>query len=122
MDADSLRKQVFLEISVDSLYAVFINGVRCKATQFSDVPPQKTISAINITSMLHEGENLIAVRVHYIREAFFTYCPGDPGLYAVIRSGETFLEQTDSTWKCAPDPTYRSGLCTKLTSQLGFVF
>ncbi|OQA82794.1 MAG: Bacterial alpha-L-rhamnosidase [Lentisphaerae bacterium ADurb.Bin242] len=122
VDAEFLRKRVFLEISADSFYTVFLNGVRCTATQFSDVPPQKTLSVIDITDLLHEGENRIAVRVHYIGEAFFTYCPGEPGLYALIRSGETFLEQTGSDWKCAPDPTYHSGLCTKLTRQLGYVF
>ncbi len=122
VDPESLCNRIFLDISVDSLYTVFINGTRCKATQFSDVPPQKTLSSIDITDLIREGENAIAVRVHYIGTDFSTYCPGDPGLYALIRSGETFLEQTGDDWKCAPDPTYRSGLCTKLTSQLGYVF
>ncbi len=122
VDEESLLHRIFLDISADSLYTVFINGTRCKATQFSDVPPQKTLSSIDITDLIRKGDNVIAVRVHYIGEAFFTYCPGDPGLYALIRSGETFLEQTGDDWKCAPDPTYHSGLCTKLTTQLGYVF
>ena len=115
---------VTLNISADSLYDVFINGIRCPVTQFSDFPEQKTAASCSISELVHEGENCIAVRVHFIGRRFFTYTPGKPGLAVQITSAvqdATVFAETDASWKWRNDPCYTSGNAIMVSNQLGFV-
>lgn len=116
------EERVMLEIAADSTFAAFVNGRRCPISQVADFPEDRTFSTFDVTAFLVPGENVIAVEVHYIGDGFLTYQPGTPFLKAVIYEGEKLLAKTDGSWKCSASQEFVSGLCCKVTSQLGFTF
>ena len=112
-----------LQIAADSTYCVWINGVRCPIAQVADMPGDWTYSVYDITRLLRPGKNLIAVEVHFIGEAFLTYRPGTPFLRAAVIGGAGgVIVATDDTWRTRESIVYQSGLCTKVSGQLGYVF
>ena len=114
---------VLLEISADSYYDVFVNGVRCPVTQFSDFPEDKTFAQADITPLVNVGLNCIAVRVQFIGRRFFTYTPGCPGLALRVRAAddsERAFAATDESWRWRVDACYASGMAVTVSSQLGF--
>lgn len=116
------EERVMLEIAADSTFAAFVNGRRCPISQVADFPEDRTFLTFDVTAFLVPGENVIAVEVHYIGDGFLTYQPGTPFLKAVIYEGEKLLAKTDGSWKCSASQEFVSGLCCKVTSQLGFTF
>ncbi|MBE6358126.1 MAG: hypothetical protein E7057_02630 [Lentisphaerae bacterium] len=114
--------RVYLNISADSTYTVFINAARVKIQQIADFPGDLTVSQVDISSMLKAGKNVIAAEVHYNGERFLTYRPGTAFICAEITDGRNAFVSTDESWKCCVSPDMQSGLNCKLTSQLGFVF
>ena len=112
-----------LQIAADSTYCVWINGVRCPIAQVADMPGDWTYSVYDVSRLLRPGKNLIAVEVHYLGEAFLTYRPGTPFLRAAISTEDGIrIVATDDTWRTRQSPSYTSGLCTKVSGQLGYVF
>ena len=59
---------VRLHISADSRYAAFINGGELPASQFADYPAYKAYDTMDITALVHPGENVLAV---------LGYCQGE---------------------------------------------
>ena len=119
---DELPGQAAIQIAADSTFALYINGVRIPAGQFSDYPADRSYSTLDIASYLKKGVNTVAVSVHYMGMVFHTHLPGIASLRAVIFSGREIICATDSSWKCADEPGFRSGSVRKMTSQAGFIF
>lgn len=117
-----LPDEILLDIAVDSTYEIRINGKRCPGSQLADMPYDRTFSVYNISGFLHPGENLIAVEVHYLGENFLTYRTGPAFLCAAIHAGDRLIAASDSSWKWTFSPEYQSGLCCRMTAQLGYVF
>ena len=120
--AEDMKGDVDLLCAADSLFEIFLNGTRLPVTQCADVPGEKTMTRIEVKKYLHQGTNLIASRVHYLKTDFFTYCCGRPGFCAGLVTKDRCITETGPLWKCAPDPAYLSGARKKVTEQLGFTF
>lgn len=118
----SFDGKISLDIAADSTYEIRINSKRCPGSQVADMPYDRTFASLDITGLVHSGENVIAVEVHYLGEDFLTYRSGPAFLCAAVHAAGRLLAATDSTWKWAFSPAMRQGLCCKLTDQLGFVF
>ena len=115
--------RVCLQISADSTYAVFVNGTRCPMAQVADYPQEPSFSEMDISGLVHPGDNVIAVEVHYKGEGFqTTYTPGMPFLRAAIFDEKQLLAVTDATWRWLAHPAFQSGLQVKIDWQLDFVF
>lgn len=120
--SDLKNRSYVLELSVDSYFEVFVNGLRVRITAFSDHPHNRTYSHADITEYLKTGENLLAVRVHYAGEDFSTYKTGKPYLRCSLYTGNECIAKSDSSWKCAVDPEYCSGKQVVRTVQMGYCF
>ena len=113
---------VFIHIAADSKFELWINGVHCPAEQYPDLPPERTVSTCDITSLLRPGKNLVAARIYHIGEKFSTYCPGEAGFAAAVTSGETLLLTTDASWKCSQDRSYKQNARILVSTQLAYTF
>ena len=115
-------QQVWIDIAADTTFCVWINGTRLPIQQLADFPGDITVSRYDISSLLVPGENIIACEVHFVGENFSTCFAGTAFLCAEVKSINSVLAATDSSWKCAVSPDMVSGLACKVSLQLGFVF
>jgi len=110
-------------ISADSTYCLFVNGQRCKIAQLSDIPGHSTYTSLDITDMLKDGDNAIAVEVHFMGLSFLTYTAGQAFLcLALTLADGTTLLQSDDSWQCLAAPWYAASLQCKVDMQLAYVF
>ncbi len=109
----------FADISVDSDFILYINGVEVIRGQFSDYPERKTYTRVRIADFLQTGDNLISVLAYYRGEDFSEYRKGMPGLAFAMQSGDITIS-SDCTWKAQRHPAFRSGPMPRVTGQMGF--
>lgn len=114
--------KVTMEISADSGYALYINGVFADSGQYADYPHYKVYDVLDITKLCKEGKNHIAIVVTHCGGDFFTYQPGTAALrYALSVDGHCVTASGEAT-SCRESRTYESGLCKVITAQLGYSF
>lgn len=114
--------KVMVEISADSNYALYVNGVFADAGQYADYPHYKVYDELDITSFCKEGKNHIAIVVAHWGGDFFTYQPGTAALrYALLVDGNCVTASNEATL-CRESCTYENGLCKIITAQLGYSF
>ena len=114
-----------LRISCDSNYVAYINGKLAAFGQYADYADHKIGDTVDVTEFVHEGENSLAVIVWYYGITgtyLFTYAKGRAGLiFELDADGETIAFSDEDTL-CRPDPGYKQGRCSLLTSQVGLDF
>lgn len=114
--------KVTLQISADSNYAVYVNGVFAENSQYPDYPHYKVYDELDITQFCREGKNHIAVTVWYYGKPALTYYPGKPALrYGIFCQGKA-VAFSDETTLCRQSREYESGRRKLITSHLGFSF
>ena len=114
--------KVTVQISADSNYALYVNGVFADSGQYADYPHYKVYDALDITKLCKEGKNHIAIVVTHCGGDFFTYQPGTAALrYALSVDGHCVTASGEAT-SCRESRTYESGLCKVITAQLGYSF
>lgn len=114
-----------LYISVDTDYSVSVNGQRAAFGQYADYPFDKVYDELDITELLHEGENDLVIECWHQGEDTSTRRGERAGLIYVLAdtdSNEILAKSSEKTL-CAPDPHYRSGDKVEFISgQLGRTF
>ncbi len=114
--------KVTLQISADSGYALYVNGVFADSGQYADYPHYKVYDEVDLTKFCKEGKNHIAIIVTHCGGDFFTYQPGKAALrYALLVAGCCVTASGEATL-CRESRTYESGLCKIITAQLGYSF
>lgn len=114
--------KVTVQISADSNYALYVNGVFAESGQYADFPHYKVYDEVDITRFCREGKNHIAIVATHCGGDFFTYQPGTAALrYAVLCEGKCVAASDESTL-CRESREYESGLCKIITAQLGYSF
>lgn len=110
-----------LYISVDTNYAVWINGSFVNTGQFSDYPDAKTFDILDVSEYLVTGKNTLCILAYYQGKSTSVYKKGEPRLIycldnlgAKITSGESTL--------CQVSPCYKSGDRELITNQLSFTY
>ncbi|MDD5727664.1 MAG: family 78 glycoside hydrolase catalytic domain [Victivallales bacterium] len=111
-----------IAVAADTACEIYLNGKRIPLSLFSDFPDRKTYSVCAVAEYLHSGSNHVEILVHFSGEDFSTSIAGKPGLKILIEAGGTTLVKSDSSWECASDPAYFSGLCVKRSLQVGYTF
>lgn len=111
-----------LRISVDSNYAVWINGAFVYAGQYPDFPHYKIYDDIDVSSFCREGMNHLAIQVWYYGEGNMSYYPGRAALRYEIHQMEQLIAASDEKTLSRQSPCYETGLQKKITHQLGFSF
>ncbi len=120
----ALGAQTELHITADSRYVVFLNGERLGQGPPRSWPWQQTYDTYDISGRLLEGENTLAVLVHYLGVSNFQYIAGRPGLLCQVnqrcaRTGTSTLAATDDTWRTTTHPAYQRHV-PRICVQLGF--
>ncbi len=119
--ADSVDKDAVIKISVDSEYALFINGEMVGCCQYDDYPDAKVYDTYKIGDLLQEGENEIMVHAYYQGCESFQYAIGTPGLWFCLENGGQSVV-TDESVLCRKSAQYTCGEIYKITMQVGFGF
>ncbi len=114
--------QAVLNISAETTFAAFVNGTRLQAGQLADIKGEGTISELQIEDLLHKGNNVIAVEIHYAGMDFSTIAAAEPYFMCEIFADGKVLSCAEADWRWDISHEYTTGLCHKVTSQLGFVF
>lgn len=113
--------EAFVDISVDSDFVAYLNGVEFARGQYGDFAKSKTWDRFPVGSLLQTGGNVIAVVAFYKGEDFFDYQTGTAGLLLRLESG-TDEVLTDERWRVAPHAAFHSGRRARVTNQMGFTF
>ena len=101
-----LPNEAFLRISASSKYELYINGKAICQGPARSVPHHQSFDILNISSILKQGKNTIAVRVHYQKGTTSYHHKGRAGLLVQLDLGETNSLTTiisDKNWKVHPD-------------------
>ena len=77
-----------MSISVDSNYAIWVNGKLANSGQYPDYPHYKVMDSLDLTAFCVPGENHLAITVWYYGKSNFSYFPGTPGLRYTLWIGE----------------------------------
>lgn len=110
-----------LLISVDSEYAVWLNGEFLDCGQYDDFSDNKFYDRIPLAGRLRQGLNVLAILAYYQGESSFQYIRGKAGLlYAMVPGIDCRSEPRRVL--CRQSSAYRNGPIEKITSQLGFTF
>lgn len=113
---------VNMRISVDSNYAVYVNGVFADSGQYADYPHYKVFDSIDLSKHIIAGENHIAIVVWYYGIDSFTYYKAEPGLlFELEKTGKVVLSSNESV-PSRRSSRFVSGRNQLITSQLGLTF
>ncbi len=111
-----------LRISVDSNFAAWLNGAYIGSGQYSDFPDDRTFSTIDLTPLIQQGQNELAIQVYYCGVDNSSYIPGGAGLwYELDKDGEVVV-RSDSQTMSRLSKQYTSETTTRMTPQRGFTF
>ncbi len=114
--------KVSLRISVDSNYAVYVNGSFVDSGQYGDYPYYKVYDEIDLSKYIVSGENYIAFIVWHYGHPFFNYCVSKPGLLFEIERNNQIVLSSDEDIMSRKSRQYISGRSELITMQLGFNF
>jgi len=118
---DVVDDEAYADISVDSDFVAYLNGVEFARGQYGDFAKSKTWDRFPVGSLTRTGENVLAVFAFYKGEHFFDYQAGTAGLLFRLESGSTEV-LSDSEWKVSTHAAFRSGQRARVTNQMGFTF
>ena len=113
---------VRLHISADSRYAAFINGGELPASQFADYPAYKAYDTMDITALVHPGENVLAVLGYCQGEDSSVYRLGTPGVIFAVEADGAVVAASGGGTLCRLSREYESGEVERFSGQLSFSF
>ena len=113
---------ITLSISVDSNYAVYLNGKLAASGQYADFPHYKVYDEIDVTEYCQPGQNHLAVIVWYYGQGNMGYFQGKAALRYEIWQGGTLLALSTFSTLSRQSKCYTNGLAKTITGQLGFSF
>lgn len=121
-ELEKLDNDAFIEIAVDTNYALWINDNFVDCGQYFDVETYKSYDTINISKFLKIGTNKLHVQAYYAGESNFTYKKGKAGLcFAMVCQNVIIL--SDETVLCRKASGFEQGENVhKTTFQLGYGF
>lgn len=115
------QERVYINISCDSHFALYVNGELAKFGETADYPWYRLYHRFDITQYCN-GQNEIRVEVWYKGEDSQTYIKNEAGLWFEIEQGEHKLLVSDEHILSRKNICYRNEYCKSLTPQLGFSF
>lgn len=97
--------KVFLRITASSQYQLFINNAYVCRGPARCAAHHQSYDILEIGRLLKEGENVLAVRIHYQKESKSYQQEGRAGLLAQLNfeNGQEPVLITDSSWKVTND-------------------
>ena len=115
-------KSVFISVSVDSDYTLFVNGEYAASGQYGDFEHYKIYDKIDITGFLKEGENKLYILAYHCGVSTQRYRQASAGLIYEVSSQNEILASSSAETLSRENPNYKSGKQLFVTKQLGFTF
>lgn len=114
--------KIYLEISADSEYAVFVNDTFVYAGQYADFPWYKIYDEIEIKKYVVNGRNKVCVWAWYCGEINFCHYMNRAGVrFAIVEDGHV-KAQSGQTTQSRSLPYFKSGAMKQITPQMGLSF
>ncbi len=110
-----------LHISVDTEYALWLNGAFVDCNQYDDYPWNKAYDVLDVRKHLKAGRNTLCVRVYYQGEGSYQYIPGQPGLLYAMKLGAVQVASGAGVL-CRQCGAYTNGAIEKISPQLSYTF
>lgn len=114
--------EVYLHISIDSRYAVYVNGKFVPAFQYADYPEYKVYDSIDISSYIGVGNNSLVIVGYYQGVDSTVYRLGEAGLIFAITNKENIVTFSDKNTLCRQSLDYTNGKVEKISEQLSYSF
>ena len=114
--------KVVINLSVDSDYALFINGKYIASNQYGDFEHYKIYDTVDVTSALLSGENSIKILAYHCGTDNQRYKKAAAGLIYEVYADGVSVAHSDSSTLSRLNPAYASGRGVILTWQLGYTF
>ena len=111
-----------LEISADTDYSVYVNGILSAFGQYPDYPDRKIYDTVDLTGKAVNGKNELLIVGYHAGENFQTHIKREAGIrFELLIDGKPVLVSNENI-KSRIDPYYVSHVESKITNQLGFTF
>ncbi len=110
--------KVVLRISADYRYVAYVNGRFASNGQYADTPLNKCVDEVDITSLVHEGENELFVVAIHTGEGFSVAQVMDAGVAFELIENDVCIAQSDENTKGRVGTEYSIG--DRITPQLGY--
>lgn len=115
-------ESVLMRVSVDSDYALFINGKFAFSNQYGDYEHYKIYDELDVSNFLTDGKNVVLLTAYHNGHGSSRNKASRAGvIYEVVKDGELVAFSSNNTL-CRPNPCYESGNCVFVTNQLGYTF
>lgn len=111
-----------IKISVDTEYAVYVNGKYVAHGQYADYPCCKSYDMLDLTPFVQNGENLLAIRAYHVGRSFYTHYHTPPALTFEIYDGERVVAQSDESVLGRLSRAYENGERELISAQQGYNF
>ncbi len=116
-------KKATLKISSETDYCAYVNGEIAGYGQYGDLPGYKVYDEIDITPLVKNGKNVLAVRAFFEHAFNAHYTEKGCGLAFEVSDGEKTLCESDENTLSRVSPTYKGGESMPLmTVQLGHTY
>ncbi|MDD3926525.1 MAG: hypothetical protein PHT33_07690, partial [bacterium] len=116
-------RKCVIRITADSAYMLYVNDEFAIQGPVCSAPRYLYYDEVDVTPRLHEGDNLLAVMVHYIGECTDRYIPGPGGFLCEVlvesSFGETTVVSTPYGWTIRKARAF-SPDAPRLSAALGF--
>ncbi len=102
----SSSSEVHVRITASSQYQLYLNGQYIAQGPARSAPHHQSFDIWDVRSLLQNGKNTLAVRVHHQKGKYAYHFDGRAGLLAqldITNNGETTSYFTDDSWKVSPD-------------------
>jgi alpha-L-rhamnosidase len=106
---ESTSENAQLLISADSRYRLYVNGYYVAFGPARSYPWQQCVEEHDISSLLNEGENTIAVWAYQPGYSHFSYVHrAQAGILAELFINDKSILTSDTTWKASGDQSFSS--------------
>lgn len=111
-----------IKISVDTEYALYLNGKYVAHGQYADFPFYKSYDLLDLTPYVKEGKNLLAIRAYHAGRSFFVHYHTAPALAFEVYEDGKLIAESDVDTLGRLSHTYANGDREVISSQLGYNF
>lgn len=119
---DRADSQIFIRISADSQYALWINERFADFGQYADYPNYKVFDTLDVTKYISVGENELRILAYYQGTDTSTYTSGTPGVIYDVISGSKALTFSSASTLSRVASEYKNGPMEMVSPQLGYTF
>ena len=112
--------KVYLSISADSEYGVYLNGKFVEFGQYPDYPHYKVYDRLEVSEYLVEGRNLLAIEAWYLGNNCSTNIDDGAGLCFSLDSERNNILTSNDKVLSRLSKVYTNYACKLITGQLGY--